>query len=483
MSLEKLLFVDTQTTGMRPPQAQLIEIAWAELEAKKAQSFLVELSEGRTLSPRVREITGLDDLTGAKSIDEVRAQFHGALSGISALVIHYAQFEKPFLIDLLQSELQLPVICTYQLAKRLFPTLPSRNIRATAGFFGPPVLGPNRASVFVQATEQIWRGLTAELEKRDLKDFAGIQEFLSQKPPKAPRYEYRVDKLKRLHLPASPGVYRMLSQTGAVLYVGKATSLKDRVNSYFRGKKGRDARKLEMLAQVWDFEVTACESPLEAALLEADEIKRLNPPYNVVFKTGKRQLLFYDREFESASLTQDETHRLGPFRPNSQIEALRALKAENWSKVFFEPLPDEDVKAGFGMFRQAQGLQEKISLRQLLAHGLKLYRAYEEPEETEEDLPEDEDKEEVITVEDIAEKFERLFRHAGFEYRRAYRLTPLLEARVQLGERCLQFHAGQLNGPNHARSTPWAGLGIDTYDRMSILRSELDRSQQCANSE
>jgi hypothetical protein len=60
-----------------------------------------------------------------------------------------------------------------------------------------------------------------------------------------------VDRIKRLEFPNRPGVYRMLSQSGQVLYVGKATSLKSRVNSYFRGQKGRDRKKLEMLAQVW----------------------------------------------------------------------------------------------------------------------------------------------------------------------------------------------------------------------------------------
>ncbi|MFX6149426.1 nucleotide excision repair endonuclease, partial [Acinetobacter baumannii] len=76
-----------------------------------------------------------------------------------------------------------------------------------------------------------------------------------------------------LQLPDRPGIYRMLAQDGRVLYVGKATSLRSRVNSYFHGKT-QGKRKREMIAQVWDIQVTECGSALEAALLENEEIKR-----------------------------------------------------------------------------------------------------------------------------------------------------------------------------------------------------------------
>lgn len=125
------------------------------------------------------------------------------------------------------------------------------------------------------ATAKIWRRLEEELQKEGLSSLEEIDLWLEQRKKREPvKYEYRLDRIKRLELPDRPGVYRMLSKEGKVL-MGKATSLKSRVNSYFRGQKGRDRKKLEMLAQVWDIEVTECSSPLEAALLENEEIKRL----------------------------------------------------------------------------------------------------------------------------------------------------------------------------------------------------------------
>lgn len=92
------------------------------------------------------------------------------------------------------------------------------------------------------------------------------------------------DKLQSLT--DSPGVYRMLDKKGQVLYVGKAKNLKKRVSSYFR--KNVDSIKTEVLmSQVVDFEVTITTSENEALLLEALQIKKYKPRYNVIFRDDK----------------------------------------------------------------------------------------------------------------------------------------------------------------------------------------------------
>lgn len=546
MSLKsrKYLFVDCQTTGIRPPAAHLLEIAWSvgtlDEDGAPIQSHLVRLPEGQSIPRIVTEITGLTagDLADAVAIEEVARKFAKDLEGVDAAIIHYAQFEKPFLLHLLKrlrelDQLPFRVLCTHQITKRLFPNLPSQNIRACAGFFGPPVVGLNRAATFVRATMQIWGGLSSELEKHDLRDSESIEKWLAKSPrTKATRYEYRLDKVKRLELPDSPGVYRMLAKTGEVLYVGKATSLKSRVNSYFRGKKGRDLRKLEMLAQVWDLQITPCPTPLEAALLESDEIKRLNPPYNVVLKTGNRHLQFYSRDFTSVSRRQSAEHPVGPFRNSNWIDHLRLLSLSvetgTFQQVFiYEDFPEEDLREGFRIFCEQKNINPAAlkSVRCLLAYGMKLYREYEEPEEIEEALaeevvtneevpldadvvysrPADDSKSShaelastsldgkraklnipqlseedlVVTPEDLAGKFERLLRRAAAEKWRTKKLTKLLNAKITIDNRTLEFHSGRMNAddsPDQDRTAPWSGLEIDTYDRMSILLSELTRS-------
>jgi excinuclease ABC subunit C len=83
-------------------------------------------------------------------------------------------------------------------------------------------------------------------------------------------------------LPDCPGCYRFLDAGGHVLYVGKATSLRSRVRSYFSatGLRGRGAWVERMIPEIADVEVMVTNTPLEALLLECTLIKQHRPPYN-----------------------------------------------------------------------------------------------------------------------------------------------------------------------------------------------------------
>lgn len=93
------------------------------------------------------------------------------------------------------------------------------------------------------------------------------------------------EELTRFKLPDEPGIYRF--QKGKrVLYVGKATSLRDRVRSYF-AKDLADARSTAVASMVLEADTLTwetTESVLEALILEANTIKKLEPPYNTAAK-------------------------------------------------------------------------------------------------------------------------------------------------------------------------------------------------------
>lgn len=86
------------------------------------------------------------------------------------------------------------------------------------------------------------------------------------------------DKIK--DIPKSPGIYFWLDKRGTVLYVGRATSLRHRLSQYFL--KRVDRRIGEMVAQAADIQYIATSSVLEAIILEAANIKKHWPKYNVM---------------------------------------------------------------------------------------------------------------------------------------------------------------------------------------------------------
>lgn len=87
-------------------------------------------------------------------------------------------------------------------------------------------------------------------------------------------------------LPNGPGVYRMLNSDGDVLYVGKARSLKKRVNNYAQGRLHSN-RLTRMVRETVHMEFVTTRTEVEALLLEANLIKRLRPRFNVLLRDDK----------------------------------------------------------------------------------------------------------------------------------------------------------------------------------------------------
>jgi excinuclease ABC subunit C len=88
------------------------------------------------------------------------------------------------------------------------------------------------------------------------------------------------------HAPLGPGVYRMIGGDGEVLYVGKARSIKKRVQAYTTPER-QSIRIARMVAQTCSMVFVTTETEAEALLLEANLIKQLRPRYNVLLRDDK----------------------------------------------------------------------------------------------------------------------------------------------------------------------------------------------------
>ncbi len=109
--------------------------------------------------------------------------------------------------------------------------------------------------------------------------------------------ESTADKKQRLKalvqaLPNLPGVYKMLNKSGEILYVGKAKSLRNRVNSYF-AKTIEHPKTQALVQRIDDIEIIITRSETEALLLEQNLIKNHRPSYNIILRDDKSYLYIY----------------------------------------------------------------------------------------------------------------------------------------------------------------------------------------------
>jgi len=93
-------------------------------------------------------------------------------------------------------------------------------------------------------------------------------------------------RLKLKELPTSPGVYIMRDKAGTVVYVGKATNLKNRVRSYFHAGT-KTEKTMALVEKVEDFDYIICNSEIDALMLENTLIKKHKPHYNILLKDDK----------------------------------------------------------------------------------------------------------------------------------------------------------------------------------------------------
>lgn len=145
-----------------------------------------------------------------------------------------------------------------------------------------------------------------------------------------------MDKLKLISkirkFPDTPGVYIMRGATGHELYIGKASSLRRRVISYFQ--RPQEERIEKMLSQVNKIEIRQTDSVLEALLLENDLIKKIQPKYNIKLKDDKTYLgIFITKEDWPKVMPARITEKLpdgdfyGPYAGSNDVrEALQIIR-------------------------------------------------------------------------------------------------------------------------------------------------------------
>ncbi len=126
------------------------------------------------------------------------------------------------------------------------------------------------------------------------------------------------EELKKL--PARPGVYIMHDEKDAIIYVGKAISLKNRVRQYFQKSRNLGIKKEQMVEQIARFEYIITDSELEALVLESNLIKEHRPKYNTMLKDDKNYPFIkvtagedFPRIMQARKMKKDKSRYFGPY--------------------------------------------------------------------------------------------------------------------------------------------------------------------------
>ncbi|MBP5552452.1 MAG: excinuclease ABC subunit C, partial [Spirochaetales bacterium] len=148
-----------------------------------------------------------------------------------------------------------------------------------------------------------------------------VDKQVTEQELKERRENFEKAKAKAHALPLNPGCYLMKDDSGSVIYVGKAKSLRKRVSQYFL--PNRDRKTQALVEKIRDIDHVITGNDYEALILENNLIKKYNPHYNILLKDGKSYPMIritkedYPKVFSTRRIIKDGSDYFGPY-PEAQ---------------------------------------------------------------------------------------------------------------------------------------------------------------------
>ncbi len=226
----------------------------------------------------------------APSFDEVAMEIQDWLKD-RVFVAHNAHFDYSFIKKEFEDvgiSWQTKKLCTVRLSRKIIPGLESYSLGRLAESLGVKIPNRHRAGGDAEATAKIFsmllqrdnNGVITKALKRNSGD--------TILPPNLAKAEF--DKL-----PSQAGVYYFLDGHGQIIYVGKAINIKKRIAGHFTGE-AREWNRSNIRNEIHNITYELTGTELIALILEAQEIHRLWPKYNLALKNKVEEWGVYDYE-------------------------------------------------------------------------------------------------------------------------------------------------------------------------------------------
>ena len=276
MSLDNLVFVDLETTGVNPVRDRITEIGLVIVQGDSVTRWSTLINPGCRIPPFIQGLTGITDemVADAPSFADVADEVESRLANFT-FIAHNARFDYGFLkneFKRLGRRFQPNVVCTVKLSRRLFPAFHKHNLDSLIERHGLTVTERHRALDDAELIWQFWQKLYAAPGAEALA--TAIQHQLAR--PSLPPH---LDPGVLDDIPDLPGVYLFYGEGDVLLYVGKSVNIRQRVLSHFSADT-REFRELRLSQQTYRVEWRETVGELGALLIESWLIKERQPVLN-----------------------------------------------------------------------------------------------------------------------------------------------------------------------------------------------------------
>ena len=293
--LRDFIAVDVETTGLRPRDQRIIEVAlYRYHEGVLSERYETLLNPGRPIPRFISTLTGIrdEDVEHAPSFKDVSEAITSFI-GNALLVGHNVRFDISFLNAELKraghESLVNERLDTLTLANRYLPHVRKPSLDRVASALGITARDIHRAGGDARMTAE------AALKLTDLASRTGVSTLddlrgRAASNPDRPRDDVGrgrsvLDRAWLADVPRKPGVYLMYGPQDEVIYVGKAKSLRERLSSYYSQPLGY-TRKMDGLIETMSrIETEVVGTELQALILEAQLIQRYQPRYNTAMRS------------------------------------------------------------------------------------------------------------------------------------------------------------------------------------------------------
>jgi len=269
--------VDIETTGSYAAANGITEISIHLSDGQHITGkYSTLINPGQPIPPYISAMTGITNkmVATAPRFEEVAENIFNLLHD-KIFIAHNVSFDYSFVKGHLKEagfELNTKKLCTVRMSRKIFPGLSSYSLGKLSHALGIQITDRHRAAGDAAATAKIFHLLVAN----DKEQY--IQKSLQRNskewilPPNVPKEHFD-------QLPYTPGVYYFHDKKGKVVYVGKATNVRYRVNSHF-SNNSESRQKQNFMQHVHAISYQHCGTELMACILESAEIKKRWPVFN-----------------------------------------------------------------------------------------------------------------------------------------------------------------------------------------------------------